>query len=267
MFIIGDIHGHYNTFTRLLHQETLLIDAYNNWTGGMATLCILGDYVDRGPAGIETIDFLMDIQEQAYDTGGEVIALLGNHDISLLGAYRFGDAVRKRVNRSFLDDWKRYGGQTNDLEHLTPAHVDWLTSLPAMARVDDMLLIHADSMLYTRYGQTVDEVNQTITDILSSDDLIAWDNLIEDFGEKFAFGKPGLFHNIRTAASPNARLMLDTFGGSQIVHGHTPVYRMTNQSPKNVVEPLTYANGLCVNVDACLYNEGPGVVYHLPVLV
>lgn len=258
--IIGDIHGEYCALIKLLQRETQLIDDSLQWSGGEATLCFLGDYFDRGPAGIETIDFIMRLQDEARDAGGEVIALLGNHDISLLAAYHFGDIMRKRQPRSFIADWKRYGGQMADLDNLTQAHVDWLTTLPAMARLDDMVLVHADSMLYTTYGETVEQVNARFRMILQSDDPPSWDNLIEDFGEKFAF-KPGLIQTLRGGESKNAREFLWHFGGSQIVHGHTPVYRFTNQSADQVTDPLIYSNGMAVNVDGCLYNNGPGIVY------
>lgn len=260
LYIIGDIHGHYCDLVKLLKRDTDLIDDDLHWSGGYATLVLMGDYVDRGPAGIETIDFIMTLQQQAAAAGGQVIALLGNHDISLLAAYHFRDERRKRQPRAFLEDWKRYGGQMNDLDRLTMTHIRWLTHLPAMVMLDDLLLVHADSMLYTRYGDSVTEVNKAITAILRGDELTAWDNLIEDFGEKFAF-KPGILQNLRTGKADKAQQFLQHFGGSQIIHGHTPVYRMTNQAAKDVTAALVYSGGLAVNVDPCLYNNGPGFVY------
>ncbi|HEX9439253.1 MAG TPA: serine/threonine protein phosphatase, partial [Roseiflexaceae bacterium] len=57
------------------------------------------------------------------------------------------------------------------------------------------------------------------------------------------------------------------FGGRQIVHGHTPISSMRRCLPEEVVEPLVYAGGLCVNVDGGMYLGGPGFVYQVPVLV
>ena len=261
--IIGDVHGHYTALVKLLHEQTELIDDDLNWVGGQETLCFVGDYVDRGNAGIAVIDLIMKLQSQAADAGvgGEVIALLGNHDVSILGAKRFGGDKRERVKRSFLDDWKRYGGQMSDLEKLTDDHIEWLMNLPAMAQFDDLILVHADSMLYTRYGDSIESVNAEIAGILRSDDLKKWDDLIEDFGEKFAFHKKGLFGKINEKSLENVETFRAMFSGLRIVHGHTPVYRMTNKAATSVTEPYIYNDGRCVNVDACFYSNGPGLVY------
>ncbi len=259
--IIGDVHGHYTALVKLLHKQTDLIDGNLNWAGGQEILCFVGDYVDRGNAGIAVIDLIMKLQTQAADAGGEVIALLGNHDVSILGAKHFAGAKREGVKRSYLDDWKRYGGQMSDLENLTAGHIDWLTNLPAMTRYDDLILVHADSMLYTRYGDSIEKVNVAIADILRGDDLKQWDDLIEDFGEKFAFHKKGLFGKLNEKSLENVETFRITFGGLRIVHGHTPIYRMLNKAAANVTEPYIYHDGRCVNVDACFYNNGPGFVY------
>ena len=60
-----------------------------------------------------------------------------------------------------MTHWQESGGQEADLERITPDHVRWLSSLPAMAREGDHLLAHADALLYTRYGQSIAQVNQS----------------------------------------------------------------------------------------------------------
>jgi hypothetical protein len=57
------------------------------------------------------------------------------------------------------------------------------------------------------------------------------------------------------------RAFLERFGGRRVVHGHTPIARMSEQPPESVTGPLIYADGLCVNVDPGLYLGGPGFVY------
>jgi hypothetical protein len=68
-------------------------------------------------------------------------------------------------------------------------------------------------------------------------------------------------HNAFIDRTDLAQSFLHTFGGERIVHGHTPITKVTGQPPEEVTDPYVYADGLCVNVDQCLYRGGPGFVY------
>ena len=94
-FIIGDIHGHCDKLAGLL-RDAGLVDADLAWSGGDARLFLLGDYVDRGPDGIGVIDLLMGLGVEAAAAGGQVEALLGNHDVMLLAAHRFREEDARR---------------------------------------------------------------------------------------------------------------------------------------------------------------------------
>ena len=63
----------------LLRSTNLVTDELR-WGGDNATLCFVGDFVDRGPDGIGCIELVMRLQREAADAGGQVIALLGNHE-------------------------------------------------------------------------------------------------------------------------------------------------------------------------------------------
>jgi len=275
IYIIGDIHGHYAQLVQLLYRAHL-IDAGRNWTGGEATLCFLGDFFDRGPDGISCINLVMRLQEQADAAGGRVAALLGNHEPLLLSVHRFVQAKPAASSRElgavFLAIWRRNGGRQSDLERLTPQHVEWLTGLPAMLHMDGRLLIHADSLMYAEYGQSVDAVNRAIATVLQDDDAVAWDTLLQRFMSRCAFVddvpvRPD--HAIdpaRSEAVARVRAFLQRFGGSQLIHGHTPIQYMIQQPRASVTAPLIYADGLCVDLDSGLYLGGTGFVYKLPPL-
>jgi hypothetical protein len=126
-----------------------------------------------------------------------------------------------------------------------------------MALVDDLLLIHADSAIYSSYGDTIAAVNQSFRALLQSDDAAAWDRLLEQFSERLAFVDSDA-HGAARAAQ-----MLADFGGRRIVHGHTPISHMLGCPADQVVAPLVYAGGLCVNVDGGMYRGGPGFVYRV----
>jgi len=86
---IGDVHGDFNDFCSIL-QRVGLIDEQRRWTGGKTTLVQLGDLVDRGPKPREVMDLMMSLEEQAPKAGGQVVALLGNHEVmNLMGDLRY----------------------------------------------------------------------------------------------------------------------------------------------------------------------------------
>lgn len=244
MHVIGDVHGEYDKLCRLL-RGARLVDGGLRWSGGESRLTLVGDFFDRGPDGIGVVELVMRLQGEAAAAGGAVHALLGNHDALLLSAHRFGGY--------FLLSWRREGGQDSDIERLSPAHSEWLTALPAMAVHGGRLYVHADAEFYMRYGGTVDKVNARIRRLLRSDDQEAWDRLLDDFAERRAFDGPG-------GSAASARF-LARYGGRQLIHGHTPIEKVTGTPSARITEAYTYADGLCVNVDGGMVRGGPGFVY------
>lgn len=253
--VIGDIHGQLETLRDLLRRAEL-IDHEENWSGADSTLWFMGDLVDHGPHGIATITLVMRLRQQASRTGGRVGVLLGNHDVLLLAAARFGTQSLPGSDKTFRQTWEKSGGVADDLECLAPGHIAWLSSRPAMARAGDHLLVHADALLYTRYGKTIEETNGAIAALLRSDDAARWGRLLDEFGEH------GAFVNAASGMA-EAEAFLRRYGGEQIVHGHTPISKMTGQPAEAVREPLLYAGDRCIDVDAGMYLGGPGFVYSL----
>ncbi len=255
VYIIGDIHGQ---LRRLLHllQDAHLIDHKHTWSGGNAILWFMGDFVDRGPDGIEVINLVMRLQTEAAAAGGQVSSLLGNHEMLIFAAYRFGRRSTG-LGSSFISRWKRNGGNKKDLTSLTREHMAWMTELPPMALVADRLLMHADNSLYLKHGRSIDEVNATFKKLMRTSDALAWEETLEDFARRGVFAHQPEGENY-------ARRFLSIFGGQQIVHGHTPIPLMTSLQAKKVMEPFTYANDVCINVDGGLFMGGPGFAYQLP---
>ncbi|MFN8564715.1 MAG: metallophosphoesterase [Anaerolineae bacterium] len=248
-YVIGDIHGHLDQLIELLSRARL-IDEWQRWIGGASHLWFIGDFFDRGPNGIGVVDLIMRLQIQASDAGGEIRALLGNHEVLFLGAHRFQHIPR------FVLTWQRNGGQDVDMAHITSRHLAWMRRLPAMAHVHNRLLMHADAMFYLDYGSSIADVNEAIAELLRGDDVEAWKQLLDDFAERMAFSVQN------PSAMSNVIEFLTTFGGRQIVHGHTPIqYVADSVSPQ---APLLYADDLCINVDGGIYLGAPGFVCLLP---
>ncbi|HEY8534029.1 MAG TPA: metallophosphoesterase family protein [Micromonospora sp.] len=253
LYVVSDIHGHRAELRRALRQAGLVDDAYR-WSGGEARLWFLGDYVDRGPDGIGVIDDIRRLTEEAAAAGGEVRALLGNHEALFLGAHRFAAEPVDGWHepQGFRGGWLRYGGRLHDMQRLTPTHVEWLLSLPAVARVDDYLLLHADTTRYLELGATVADINASVAATMASADSAKWFALFRLLSHR------GDFRASHPAVPDSpASTMLKTLGGTVIVHGHSTLPRSFGIPVAAVRGPLRYADGKVIAIDGGVYLGGP----------
>ncbi len=253
-YVVGDIHGQRDQTITLLRGAGL-IDTLERWSGGDALLIFIGDFFDRGPDGVGTVDLVMRLEREAPMTGGRVRAIMGNHDMLILSAYYFRHRPAGGPAGNFHDDWLHNGGIAADMQRLTPDHIAWLANLPAMVLEHDQLYMHADAMFYAEYGRSVEEVNTAIHSLMHEPTETAWDRLLDQFSQRFAFTDTG--------GDQRARSMLRTFGGRQIVHGHTPIWKMIDRAAEDITEAYVYADGLCVDVDGGMVTGGPGFVYEV----
>lgn len=98
---VGDVHGDFDEFCLILKRAGL-VDGQNHWIGGNTTLVQTGDLVDRGPKGREAMDLVMGLEKEAATAGGQVIPLLGNHEVmNILGDLRY---VPPQSYASFADN-------------------------------------------------------------------------------------------------------------------------------------------------------------------
>lgn len=77
---IGDIHGDIEAFKKVLRLAGLLDDK-DHWSGGSSHLVQTGDVVDRGDSSQAALELLMQLEKEAATAGGQVHALLGNHEV------------------------------------------------------------------------------------------------------------------------------------------------------------------------------------------
>jgi len=87
---VGDLHGDLQQ-AKLVFEMAGLLDREGNWAGGNGTIFVqTGDVVDRMPDTIALFELMEQMKQQAFEAGGEVIALLGNHEVmNLLRDYRY----------------------------------------------------------------------------------------------------------------------------------------------------------------------------------
>lgn len=261
--VIGDTHGCLDQLLRLLTRLGLLDDRLF-WSGGASGLWFLGDYTDRGPDGVGVIELVMRLQREAPEAGGMVGALLGNHDLLVLNAFRFPFTpvpgfLHSGQSLTFRELWlDRAGGQERDAECLSGAHLEWLAGLPVLALLGQTLLMHADSTFYLDYGRSVETVNARFRTLLEGGDVAARDRLEEAFARRREF-LPGW--QGEDAALQNLHRVLATYGADRLVHGHTPVYTLLERPASEITEAWVYQHGRCVNVDHALYAGGEGFAF------
>ncbi|KAK7195370.1 serine/threonine phosphatase [Novymonas esmeraldas] len=77
---VGDLHGDYEQSISVF-RLTRLIDNRNHWIGEDTFLVQLGDILDVGPDDIRIVRLLMKLREEAQAKGGDVVELLGNHEL------------------------------------------------------------------------------------------------------------------------------------------------------------------------------------------
>ena len=246
IFVVGDVHGHRDVLVRLL-RDAGLVDSEERWSGADARLWFLGDLVDRGPDGIGAIELVMGLERSA-----SVGCLLGNHETLLLAVRRFGNRPSGGAGRSLVANWLWNGGRESDLARMTDEHATWIAGLPPLARVGDWLLLHSDTDRYLQLGSTVEQACAAVHGILASDDLESYDALMDV-----------LFSRNALQRAQAVDEMLAAFGGSRIVHGHTPIAFLLHVPAETVTGPLVYGGGRVVNADHCLYDGGPGFVVRL----
>jgi hypothetical protein len=258
LYVIGDTHGHHAQVAGAL-RETGLIDASGNWAGATDKLWFLGDLTDRGPDGIGVIELIMRLQPQASAAGGQVGCVLGNHDLLLYGSHYLPDAPIT-PECTIIQSWVLNGGQDTDLNRLTGDHLAWLAGLPAVALVDDHLLMHADTTAYLEFGATIEEINAAVGRMLAERDPETFGPQMRLIFRRFEFldSAQGPFH---------ARMMMEFLGGSRIVHGHSTIPETFAVPPPLVDGPVVYADGLVVAVDTGIALGAPCLVVPLPVQI
>jgi serine/threonine protein phosphatase 1 len=211
VYAVGDVHGRHDLLQSLIGQ---VLSHADQAPDAQKVLLFVGDYVDRGKASKEVIDFLL-----KFDVPGwQKIFLRGNHDQAVL---------------DFLDDpkfyrvWKGYGAQETLFSYgvmpprfdddcafarardefvlKCPAtHLEFLKNLHYTHIEGDYLFVHAG----IRPGIALE--NQTPEDLL-------W------IREDFLFSRQPL--------------------GKLVVHGHTPGKTPVRRKNRICIDTGAYATG------------------------
>lgn len=136
LFVVGDVHGQYDTLTALFRNAGL-IDDDDRWKGGHKWIVLLGDLFDRGPDVHKTLWFLYRLERDAARNGGRVQILLGNHEImAMTDDPRYVSAKERLVAQAHgVAYWQLFDPRSSILGK-------WLATKPALIRIDRVLLAH-----------------------------------------------------------------------------------------------------------------------------
>ncbi len=77
---IGDLHGDLDHARRALRLAGA-IDEQDRWIGGHLVVVQTGDEIDRGDDDRAILDLTESLKKQAAAAGGELVALVGNHEV------------------------------------------------------------------------------------------------------------------------------------------------------------------------------------------
>ncbi|PRC94745.1 metallophosphoesterase [Solimicrobium silvestre] len=139
--IIGDIHGHSDKLTTLLAKLGYREQA-GAWRHSEKTAIFVGDFVDRGPGQLATID----IVRRMVDCGSAQ-AVLGNHEFNAIAWHTpdpAHDGEYLRVHRP--KNRHQHAAFLAEVEHDKARHkevIDWFMTLPLWLELDELRVIHA----------------------------------------------------------------------------------------------------------------------------
>ena len=137
--------------------------------------------------------------------------------------------------------------------NISDAQMAWLSSLPAMAQVGDLQLVHSYSSSHVSFGRSIDEVNRYFADLKGSTSVDKWNSTLRELSTRGAF-------NLSISGPRQAALMLKMYGGKTLAQGHKPISLSTDIRAENVTQARTYANGIYCNVEAGIYLGSPGFI-------
>jgi len=135
--ITGDIHGCFKTMKKLLKEQVQI--------NREDTLYFVGDFIDRGPASREVLDFLIDLKWQGYT----VIAVRGNHEDLMLKAFN---------DEGYMHAWFNNGAESTlssfdipeesifeyeSIRSIPNRYIQFLSNMKYFHEEEDFILVHA----------------------------------------------------------------------------------------------------------------------------
>ena len=235
VFVFGDAHGEFDDVLQMMSRAGL-IDVQLRWTGGRATVAMLGDLLDRGDNVTRLLWFLYQLEREAVAAGGRVLTILGNHEVMVMsGDLRYVSPKEAAIAHRHEVPYPR-------LFHPSASVLGrWLASKPGLVRLGDLLLAHGGvSPAYLDYS--LQGFQDTLDVFISEPLFTGWydDAFLDEFARsttldsaqvtrryEFFFGPESVmwYRDLVLTDTLGAHLdrVLDRFDAAAHIVGHTPV--------------------------------------------
>lgn len=139
--LIGDIHGHVSELKALLTKMGYR-EANGVWQHPERQVIFLGDFVDRGPEQIETVQIARNMVKS-----GNALAVMGNHEFNAVAwatpdPENPGEYLRPHTEKN-LKQHKAFLDQVGDGSELHLSMLEWFKTLPLYLDLPEFRVVHA----------------------------------------------------------------------------------------------------------------------------
>lgn len=203
---MGDLHGDLPDALAVLAMAGV-VDEAGAWSGGDTVLVQTGDTTDRGPDSKEVIELLMRLETESRAAGGQVVALLGNHEVmNMVGDLRY-------VNPEDVED---FGSNEARAAAFAPQGElgTWLRQRGVSAQVGDAIFVHG-GITDAAAELGVDGLNAAASDALANNPRHPV------LGEMGPLWYRGYLQAPETLACEEVGRALALLGAERMVMGHT----------------------------------------------
>ncbi|MBD3877651.1 metallophosphoesterase, partial [Pseudomonas kunmingensis] len=139
--LIGDIHGYASALKRLLRKLGYQ-EREGTWQHVERKVIFLGDFVDRGPEQVETVQIARRMVE-----AGHALAVMGNHEFNAVAwatpcAERTGEFLRVHSDKN-REQHDAFLVQIGEGSHQHLDTIEWFKTLPLYLDLGGLRVIHA----------------------------------------------------------------------------------------------------------------------------
>ncbi len=129
LFAIGDIHGCFRPFRKLIEEKIRL--------SILDEVVLLGDYIDRGSESKEVIDYIIKLQHEGFN----ITPLRGNHEQMILDACNDKDSLPQWILNRGDETLRSFG--IDSLDELEARYCGFFDGLKYYHQKDNYLFVHA----------------------------------------------------------------------------------------------------------------------------
>lgn len=219
IFVVSDIHGHYNIFEDLLRGNNV-IDQNNSWIWGNGHLIIVGDVFDKGTQVHEVLWLIYSLEQQAKEQGGTIHFLLGNHDVKALR----GDL--KYVKENYFTIAESFSITVPEFYLENTFWGRWLRSKNILTQINSLLFVHGGI-----HPETIEKYNfiTDINEIMKANIDLTVEQIKMDSTLLFLFRKDGPIRyrgyfrpdSLPDTTGDELTKILNHFNVEKIIVGHT----------------------------------------------